>query len=406
MSTPFLLRLAWRNLWRQRRRTQITAAAIAAAVLLSLAVRSMQEGAYAHNLDTATRFYSGYLQLQHPRYAARRSIDALLAADADFAARVRAIPGVLSAVPRLESFALGAAGERSKGVVVIGVDPAAEDAYSRLGERVRRGRYLAGGEEALVGSRLAAYLGIGPGDTLALYGQGYHGATAAGLFTVVGVVRYPLGALDARIVYLPLPAAQSLYGTGERASAWVLHGTDPRAIPVLAAAARAAMGPAVRVRTWDQISPDLAQRIALDRASGRFLVLVLYGVVGFGVFATVAMMTLERRREFAVMLATGMLRSRLALLVLTESLLLTAAGALAGMLAAAPLLAWFHRHPIPLTGALAGAFEELGFAPILPFSIAPELFLGQLANVAVILAVCALYPLVRVARLPIAESLR
>ena len=408
MTPEFTARLAWRNIWRQKRRTLITAGAIAAALLLALVMRSMQEGSYAQNLDNATRFYSGYLQLQEPEFAENQSIDHLLPAEEDFVKKIESIRGVTIAVPRLESFALGAAGDRSKGVMVMGVVPRAEDDYSGLAARVRKGRYFKSEDEktVLVGGKLAEYFSLEIGDEFVLYGQGYHGTTAAGLYKVAGIIHFPNQQIDARIVYLPLKTAQALYQTGNQVSAWVLHGASVKEIPALEKSAREQMGESVKVRNWADISPELAQQIALDRASGIFMILVLYGVVGFGLFATIVMMTLERRREFAVMLATGMARAKLQMLVTLESLFIALTGLVMGFILAFPILLWFYYHPIKITGDLAMTFEEMGFEPILPVSLAPELFMGQVLIVLVLLFLCSMYPLARIYKLEVAEALK
>jgi len=160
------------------------------------------------------------------------------------------------------------------------------------------------------------------------------------------------------------------------------------------------------VRNWADISPELAQQIALDRASGIFMILVLYGVVGFGLFATIVMMTLERQREFAVMLATGMARAKLQVLVILESFFIALTGALMGFALAFPLLLWFYHHPIQLTGNLAVTMEEMGFEAIVPFSLAPALFAGQMVIVLALLIICSLYPLARIFNLEVAGALK
>jgi len=408
MTPTFMVRLAWRNIWRQKRRTLLTASALAIAMLLALFTRSMQEGSYAHNLDNVTRFYSGYLQLQHPDYSENQSIDKLLPADDHFIEKIREIPGVTEIVPRIESFSLGASGDKSKGVLIMGVDPKKEDHYSGLAQKVKSGRYFSSDDEqsALLGSGLAAYFGLRAGDEIALYGQGYHGTTAAGLYTIAGIVQFPHKQIDARIVYLPLKTAQELYVTGDQVTAWVLHGRDVRAIPQLEKDARRVMGDGVKVRNWADISPELAQQISLDRASGQFMILVLYGVVGFGLFATIVMMTLERQREFAVMLAAGMPRGKLQFISLLETLFLALTGVVMGLLITIPILFWFHGHPIPLTGDIAYTMQEMGFEPIIPFSLAPELFVGQIGIILGLLALCALYPLVRIGRLQIMQAMK
>ncbi len=290
----------------------------------------------------------------------------------------------------------------------MGVDPQPEDDYSGLSDRLKEGRYFIKDDEKtiLVGGKLADYFNLEIGSEFVLYGQGYHGTTAAGLYNVAGILNYPNQQMDARIVYLPLKTAQAFYHTGNRVTAWVLHGKDVKHIPELEESARHQMDDNVKVRNWADISPELAQQIGLDRAGGIFLMIVLYGVVGFGLFATIVMMTLERQREFAVMLAAGMLRIKVQFLVMLESIFIALTGIAMGLTITIPVLLWFYYHPIRMTGDLAMTMEEMGFEPIIPFSLAPELFIGQLLIVIFILFLCSFYPLVRIMRLKIAESIK
>lgn len=408
MGGLFLAKLAWRNIWRQKRRTLITASTIAMTLMLSLFMRSMQEGSYSHNLDNATRFYSGYLQLQHPEFADNQSIDKLLPADSTFSQKVHSISGLSHVVPRLESFALGASASRSKGVVVMGVSPQLEDEYSGLADKITQGRFFSSDDEigSVIGSGLADYLGLALGDSLVLYGQGYHGVTAAGLYPVVGIVHFPVGQLDQRMVYLPLQAAQQLFATDEQVSSWVLHFDNIKQLDLLKSQAQTVMGAQVRVRDWADLSPELEQQVALDRVSGQFLIFVLYGVAGFGLFATIMMMTLERQREFAVMLAAGMTRLRLQLLVTFESMLIAVSGLVLGMAVITPTLVWFYYHPIPLSGEIAMTMEEMGFEAIIPFSLDPALFVSHVVIVFCLVFLCILYPIGRLQRLSIAAALK
>ncbi len=150
----------------------------------------------------------------------------------------------------------------------------------------------------------------------------------------------------------------------------------------------------------------MAQQIALDKAGGIFLIYILYGIVGFGLFATILMTTLERQREFAVMLATGMLRSKLVLLLTIESLFMSVIGALIGLIVSAPVLGYFYFNPIEITGDAAKLMRESGFEPIVPVSLDPHLLLNQIAVVLLILLLCLLYPMVRMFRMPIAAGLK
>ena len=106
------------------------------------------------------------------------------------------------------------------------------------------------------------------------------------------------------------------------------------------------------------------------------------------------------------MLATGMVRSKLQLLVMLESFFIALTGVLMGLLVTLPILIWFYAHPILLTGDLAKTMEEMGFEPIIPFSLAPELFINQLLIVLAILALCTSYPLIRIGKMQLAPALK
>ncbi|MDG2684717.1 FtsX-like permease family protein, partial [Vibrio parahaemolyticus] len=148
------------------------------------------------------------------------------------------------------------------------------------------------------------------------------------------------------------------------------------------------------------------QQIALDKAGGIFLIYILYGIVGFGLFATILMTTLERQREFAVMLATGMLRSKLIGLISIESLFIAIIGIVLGLIVSAPVLGYFYFNPIEITGEAAQVMLESGFEPIVPVSLEPHLLLNQIIVVLIILSLCLVYPMIRLLRLPIASGLK
>ncbi|KJY84671.1 ABC transporter substrate-binding protein [Vibrio galatheae] len=402
-----LIRLAWRNLWRQKRRTILTAFALALALFLSLLTRSFQEGSYNANIENSARFYTGLIQLQHPEFATSNSIDDVLPQTDAYIQAARNNPNVERILPRIESVALAGAGERSKGVMVLGVDPLKEDEYSRISAKLTEGRFLAADDNAvLVGESLAQYLSLAVGDELVLYGQGYRGQTAAGLYQVVGVLHFPLQQLDNQLVYMPIKAAQALYSTQELVSNWVIDVKDLSQLDNTAFELRQEYQPQAVVKDWQTLSPEMAQQILMDRTGGVFLVYVLYGIVGFGLFATVLMMTLERQREFGVMLATGLVRSRLATLILVESLFIAAIGVALGLTLSAPVLGYFYFNPIEITGEAAQLMLDSGFEPIVPVAIDSKLILAQVLNVLLIMALCLVYPLIRIAKLNVASALK
>ncbi|CAE6933948.1 ABC transporter permease [Vibrio sp. B1FLJ16] len=402
-----LIKLAWRNLWRQKRRTLLTATALALVLFLSLITRAFQEGSYTSNIKNAAKFYTGLIQLQNPEFSDSSSIDDVLPQSEAFISVAKDNPSINVVLPRLESFALAAKDERSKGALIIGVDPEAEDKYSGISSKIVKGTYIASGENSvLVGAGLAHYLHLDVGDELVLYGMGYHDQTAAGLYFVSGILHFPLQQLDTQLVYMPLDTAQSLYSLDKQVTAWVLNAKSLRNLPNVVDQLSRDYGKDVAVKDWKALSPELSQQIALDKAGGIFLIYILYGIVGFGLFATILMTTLERQREFAVMLATGMLRRQLISLITIESLFISVLGVLIGLCISAPVLGYFYFNPIEITGEAAQVMLETGFEPIVPVSVDPHLALNQILVVLLILFLCLLYPMVRLLRLPIASGLK
>ncbi|CAE6921091.1 FtsX-like permease family [Vibrio sp. B1REV9] len=302
---------------------------------------------------------------------------------------------------------MAAKSERSKGVMVLGVDPGAEDHYSQISSKIIKGNFIVRGKPSVViGSGLAQYLQLDVGDELILYGVGYHGQTAAGLYLVAGVMKFPLQQLDAQLVYMPIDIAQQLYSLDNQVTAWVLNAESLRTLPETVYQLQRSYGEGVAVRDWQDLSPEMAQQIALDKAGGIFLIYILYGMVGFGLFATILMTTLERQREFAVMLATGMLRSKLVTLLAIESLLISIIGIVLGVALSIPVLSYFYFHPIEITGDAAKLMLESGFDPIVPVSVDPVLLLDQILVVLFIMMLCLLYPISRLLRLPIVDGLK
>jgi len=399
--------LAWRNLWRNRRRTLLATVSIFLAVLFSLVMRSLQNGTYDSMIRSAVGSYLGYLQVHGSGYWESRSLDESITVDAALLSRLASLPGVTHAVPRLESFALACRDSMTGVAQVVGVDPAAEDAMTGLSSRLASGRYFGARERcALIGSGLASSLGIAVGDSIVLYGEGYQGITAAARLPVAGIVTFPEPGMNASLVYLPLACARWLLGAPDRVTSVVLMlGSSSGLAPARRDAARVA-GPGTEVMTWEEMAPDLVQAIQADSAGGVLMLLILYTVIGFGIFGTVMMMTTERLREFGVLIAVGLKRGRLMAVAALEAVAIALMGASAGVAAGIPLLWYLHLHPLSLTGEAAKAMIAYGLEPVLPFSIAPEIFAAQAGVVFVLGLLCALYPVAVIRKLRPVSAMR
>jgi ABC-type antimicrobial peptide transport system permease subunit len=146
------------------------------------------------------------------------------------------------------------------------------------------------------------------------------------------------------------------------------------------------------VMTWKEMSPEIVQSIEVDSASGIIMLGILYVVIGFGIFGTIMMMTSERTKEFGVLIAVGMKKSKLILVTTFETIFISLIGVFAGIIVSYPILLYMYYNPIKLTGELAEAMLAFGYEPIMPFSIAPGIFIAQFWTVLLIALLSAWYP--------------
>ncbi len=400
--------LAWRNLWRNKRRTIITMASVYFAVILVLFTRSMQLGTYEHIINNTLRLYTGYIQIHGEGFWEHRSLENSMTIPETVVDSIRSMDPVTHVVGRLESFALASSGDQTRGAMVMGIAPQMENAMAGLKNRLKRGSYLdSEGDGALIGNTLAENLEVDVGDTIVLLGQGYYGVSAAGKYEVRGIVEIPEGTFDAGVVYLSLSAARWLYGAENRLTSLAIMLRGPEDMDGAISTIRALVDTsAYEVMGWREMVPELVQSIELDNVSGIIMLGILYLVIGFGVFGTVMMMVAERRRESAVLVAAGMRRSRLSLLVFLETLIIGIAGTTAGAVTAWPILLYMRANPIVLTGSAAEALKEYGYEPLIPFLVEPSIFINQALVVLIITAISVMYPIYTITRFKLVDTLR
>lgn len=395
-----LFRLAWRNLWRNPRRTLIACASIFFAVFLSVLISSTQVGQNQLLIDTMVGFSTGHVQVHGAGYWEKRSMDESMPADSTLLSSIEVLPGVHHVVPRLETVALIAHGSVTKVVPVFGVEPLREDGMTGFGKRLQRGTALtAWTDGALVGAGLARMLGAHVGDTLVLYGQGYQGVTAAGLIRVAGILTYPIPDMNNNAFFLTLAEAQRTFAAEGRVTSIAVMLADQETSDAAAAALRATVGSGREVMTWRELLPELVQAVNANNGGTVIMLLILYIVIGFGIFSTVVMMTTERRKEFRMVIALGMRRGRLALVTVIEAVLIALTGAVAGIIGSIPVILWLHAHPVVLGGEYEKVMLAYGMEPILPFSADPMVFWSQALIVGTLGMLSALYPVVIVLRM-------
>jgi ABC-type lipoprotein release transport system permease subunit len=239
-----------------------------------------------------------------------------------------------------------------------------------------------------------------------IYGQGYHGVTAAARVPVIGILKYPLPDLDNSMAYLTIQYAQWLFSAPGRVTSIAFMISSPADMDQVQSGLKVKAGPRTEVMTWKEMMPELVQAIQADSAGGILMLLILYIVIGFGIFGTIMMMTTERSREFGVLLSVGMKRWKLIAVTTLETVIISMLGAMAGIVAGIPVLWYLHLHPIPLTGELAEVMLAYGMEPVLPFSVESGIFFAQAGIVLGLALVCAVYPFLVIRKLNPVSALR
>ncbi|MCF8371028.1 MAG: ABC transporter permease [Bacteroidales bacterium] len=401
------LKIAWRNLWRSKRRTLITVASIFLGVILCTLMASMQEGVYAKMIDNAVRFYSGYIQLQDTAYWDHKSINNTMAWSDPLYNKVKETHGVKSVTPRLESFSLMSNGDKTKGGAFIGIDPEKENAISNLSHWVKKGEYLNSNDDGiLLAVNLAKYLGVGLGDTVVMISQGYHGASAAGLFPVRGILEFPSPTMNSFGAYAEISHAQQFFTANNRITSLVIMVDEYDQVNHIQRNIKSQIGDAYTVMNWEELQPELVQMIESDRGGGVIMKAILYLLIGFGILSTIIMMLSERRREMGVMIAVGMQKAKLSLILFYETILIGILGVIAGFAISIPLIYILIQNPIPLSDKIAEAYIEFGLEPIIYFDASLPVFTDQVLIVFIITLIISIYPVLNVARLKLSKALR
>jgi putative ABC transport system permease protein len=399
-----LWKLAWRNLWRNKRRTFITVSSVLFAVLLAIVFDSMERGSYQRMIDSMVKLSTGYIQIQDVLFEDEPSIDnSLLFNDEIKGILVEFEDEIEYFVPRLQNFALAATLHQTRGTMISGIDPKAENRLNELDKVLIEGEFLDQNDpDVMVAEGLADILGIKIGDTIVLLGQGFQGSTAAGKYRIKGIVDLKIPELNNNTIYMSLSAAQWFYLAPDRLSSLIVMPRNPKQSTWLAESMNERLDRQwYRAITWEVLLQDLLNLMKFDMAGTMVMLMILYIVITFGLFGTIITMMVERQMEFGMLISLGMKRRQLALVCFLETIFITLTGVVAGMMLAIPIILYFNVFPIQLTGDMAEAMISYGFEPIMPFSTDPAVFLSQARVVLVISILVGLYPVYRVFRLDI-----
>ncbi len=402
-----LFSMAWKNLWRNKRRTLITVASIFFGVLISTVMSSLQDGTYGNMIDMSVKLSSGYLQIQHPEYSDNKSINNIFEPTDEFISEIFGIKEITTVAKRLESFALLSSGPNTLGGAVIGFEPNKDNETSNLKNWISEGNFLNSGDQGvLLTHNIARHLKIGVNDTIILISQGYHGVTAAGKYPVKGILKFSTPQMNSLGVFMDINLAQEFYSAEGMITSLMIMVNDYTDVAPTARKLNHKVNGNYNILTWQEINPEIVQFIDSDKAGGIVMKAILYIVIGFGIFGTIIMMVAERKRELGVMVAVGMQKFKLAIILFYETILIGFVGVITGFIGSVPIILFLVDNPIELPEELAEAYLQFGFEPYMFFGTAPAVFVNQVITIFIITVIISLYPTFKVRNLKVTKALR
>lgn len=343
----FLARLAWRNLWRNRRRTLLTLSAMVLSVAFLILMLSAWEGMMDDTLTSVTRTYYGHLQVAQKGFFSHPVVWKTL--PERLADSLRALPDVEGVAPRVETWALLLGKETSSAGHLLGLDPERERQVSLLPDLIQDGSFPDAGEIAL-GVDLARSLDAGVGDTVGILGQAADGSLLAENLVVTAVFRSGNPLLDRQAAILHIRELQRLLALPGEAHTLVLRVRDPMAVGTWKALHSPELEKLdLEVKSWMDFLPAIAQIVQIWRASETFFGMLFYFAVVLVSLNTLYMMFFERVYEFAVWMAMGLRRRNLFWMILLEGVWLAGLASLLGGVLGYLLALVLHLYPVDLS---------------------------------------------------------
>lgn len=406
------LRIAYRNLRRHRRRTQLTMSAMILANALLIFSLSMNDGLIWDIINSSTEVIPGHLTLAAPGYLERPTLHAAIPEDPAFRESLRRRPGVRGVCGRVSCFALLSCGKdtacRTLPAEILGIDPREELSVSRLPRSVAEGIFLPDPSTRgiLLGKGLARNLEAKVGSEIVLMGQAADGSMAAEVFQLFGIFDTGDTLRDSALALVGRKTAQELFCLDGKIHTWRVFLRQPLAAEEAAATWVPAGGP-IEATSWQKLLPQMAAILKFLGIIQVIIMVIFYSAVFLVSSNTMYMAFLERTREFAIIRAIGLSPRRLARLLLLEGMLLSGVSAVLGTglgYAIAVSLSWWPIDLSPFFSTLSYCGSSLQprlicqptwTSVLMPFFAL--LFLGPFA---------ALFPIIRLRGLRPVEAMR
>ncbi|MCA9398200.1 MAG: ABC transporter permease [Candidatus Omnitrophica bacterium] len=402
------LKIAWRNVVRNKGRSFVTMAAVAFGLTAIIFIRAFVNGADSQMVENYTNLIPGHIQIHHQGFHKKMGLERSIT-------DIKAVTDIIHQQDNVEAFsfrikdyALLSSTKQSTGVLLVAVDPAQEKNVTYLHERVTQGEYLQDGDDSgiVIGKDLAEILNVDLNKKVVILSQAADGSLASGAYRVRGILDAGVEEIDKGMAIITLKAAQDLLVLPDQISEVAIRLNSVYTSRATAAKMREVLDPdQYEVLSWRRISPMTAQWLDFDRAFVNAILFIVLLVVAAGILNTTLMSVFERTREFGIMQALGTKRWQLILMVSIESAVLGLSGCLIGVFLGTVLTIHFGKAGIDLA-QFASAFEAYYTGSV----VYPRLSVEYLVVVSVIVffisVLVSIIPSWQVAKMKPVEAVR
>jgi len=397
-DNAMIMKMAWRNLWRNKRRTIITLVSIAFGFLLSITFVSIGDGSYAKMINDAVKMGGGHVTIEPVGYRDKPALDLVVTKSDKLVEKLNAIPGVKNTATRIIGQAMVATAADSAGGGFIAIDPEKENNSFFFFKHLKSGKPFENStkNKIIIGQKMADQLEVKVGKKLVLTTTSKSGEVVSGLYRVGGIFETGIMETDKFMVILPIDSIRKLLGYNKNDSSQIaVYLDEQREADYMAKHLSSLVTPHNAVSLpWPKIMTELAGAIQMDSVGNYVFQCFLFLLIGAGILNTVLMGVLERMKEFGVMVAIGMTPGRLVKMIMTENLFLAIIGLIVGGCVSLPVYYYFNTVGLDMSSFMSEDMSVSGvmFDPLIKAKLYWDRVLWIFGGVFALIMTTGLYP--------------
>lgn len=401
-----LIRIAWRNLWRNSRRSIIVLVSVIIGVVALIIMDALSIGMVKQMLENQIGSHVSHIQVHKSGFNDNKIIQNYLPNSNQVEEVLQNTDGIKYYSPRVLTFGLLSSATNSSGVYLVGINPEKEEEVTKIKRSIVDGDYLSGKEhEIVIGKKLAEKLGVELGDKVVAMASTLKGTVGSDVFRIVGLYQTYSSEFDKTTIYIPVDNAQRMLEMGEQITEFAMIVENIKMLDQIKASIKSKLDENYEVFTYRDLLPLLVMQIDLYKET----IWIFYLIVGiamiFGIINTMLMSVLERIQEFGVLMAIGLRNNKLFIMIILEAFLLGILGSVFGVIVGVIIY-----YPLSISGIDLSVFSEgltaFGSGTI----IYPVLTSMSVFNAVIIIPVVAvlgaLYPAYRTVRLQPVTAIR